>query len=328
MSGVFAGGDLVQRQEDGTFAPVAPSELDFGLDDGGLVGSDDGQLAADATKWELDFDSGKLIVHEDVSIEFGSAAETRARVLWNSASDRLACRVECPETALGQTVADLEIGTVLAESFFRHPLLRFSPTMPAGINAGKGYLSHDVTVCDPTGASQPILRLAAQGTDLNPNNMSWLRTTSDGLIISSAGSFVFAPSVAGRVYLSNATAVQNGAAVNLSAFASFDGALHVQMLGNTSQRHGATIRLPASPHADARILRGLTNADSELWSFRSNGDWRSTRAFGVWGANAPSSQPAHIADPSGVTTDEDVEARAAIVSVLSLLESYGLVAAS
>lgn len=49
--------------------------------------------------------------------------------------------------------------------------------------------------------------------------------------------------------------------------------------------------------------------------------------FGMASVGAQSQQ-AHIADPTGVTTDEDVEARAAIDSILVVLETFGFTATS
>ena len=47
--------------------------------------------------------------------------------------------------------------------------------------------------------------------------------------------------------------------------------------------------------------------------------------LGFYGAT-PVDQPATVADPSGVTTDEDVEARTAINAIIDRLQELGLIA--
>ena len=51
----------------------------------------------------------------------------------------------------------------------------------------------------------------------------------------------------------------------------------------------------------------------------------STSLLGFFGAT-PVDQPATVADPSGVTTDEDVEARTAINAIIDRLQELGLIA--
>lgn len=50
--------------------------------------------------------------------------------------------------------------------------------------------------------------------------------------------------------------------------------------------------------------------------------------FAAFGGAPPASQPAHVPDPSGQTTDLDVEARSAINSILAALEGAGIIASS
>lgn len=69
----------------------------------------------------------------------------------------------------------------------------------------------------------------------------------------------------------------------------------------------------------------MTDENGHILTFDSAGNV--TPAISVWGTTAPSSQPAHIADPTGGVT-QDAEARTAINSILVALESYGFVASS
>lgn len=78
----------------------------------------------------------------------------------------------------------------------------------------------------------------------------------------------------------------------------------------------------ASRKADL-VLSAYDTAEREFLRGRGNG---SAAAIGFLGAT-PAVRQSHIADPSGGTT-EDAEARAAINSILSVLETFGLVATS
>lgn len=63
------------------------------------------------------------------------------------------------------------------------------------------------------------------------------------------------------------------------------------------------------------------NSANKLIEFANN-----AQQMGFFGA-AVTAQPAHIADPAGAATDQDDEARAAIVAIIDALKALGLLAA-
>lgn len=112
--------------------------------------------------------------------------------------------------------------------------------------------------------------------------------------------------------------------------AGFGGGINLQLKSSTTAAQNAA-RLAwlwqtathASRAADVVMYASDYAAEREIWRGRATG---SAAAIGFLGAT-PSPRLSHIADPSGGST-VDAEARAAIGSILTALETFGLVATS
>ena len=202
-------------------------------------------------------------------------------------------------------------------------------TAPANSLDVNGYIG--MTRIVSFGASTDVLRV--------DGNIVRLYAQSSGCIITSAatgGSLLDVPLAGGlKAYRENATtnAVENFLSLNYrtsgTAADGFGSAIYMALQSDTSQDTAAA-RIQALWYTAAHgtrkadlVLSAYDTAEREGLRIRGAG---SAAAIGFLGAT-PAARQAHVADPSGGATI-DAEARSAINSILSTLETFGLHATS
>jgi hypothetical protein len=140
-----------------------------------------------------------------------------------------------------------------------------------------------------------------------------------------------------RALVANSGAFIGWSSANASSVAGGDTRLWRDAAGVVAQRNGATgqaFRIYNTDGTDFERLN-LRWASNEFVIDVEKGGTGTLRGLKIGSATSsllgfygttPVDQPATVADPSGVTTDEDVEARTAINAIIDRLQELGLIA--